>query len=98
MVKAFKTLVKVNLLPGSDSAAGFMTTLAMWVKVNAILGKVKGQRPKLAVKILDPGHGRKNRVYGSDTPLLNIACVCILYLFCVLNQTLSASCYNTCSP
>ena len=28
------------------------------------LGKVKGQRPKMAVKILDPG-----RVYGSDTPL-----------------------------
>ena len=32
------------------------------------LGKVKGQRPKLAVKILDPGRRRKNRVYGSDTP------------------------------
>ena len=75
---------RANLLPGSDSAAGFMTTLATWVKVNAILGKVKGL--KLAVKILNPGHGRKNRVYGSDTPLLNIACVCILYLFCVLNQ------------
>ena len=51
-----------------------MTTLATWVKVNGqgdFLGKVKGQRSKLAVKILDPGRGRKikNRVYGSDTPL-----------------------------
>ena len=50
-----------------------MTTLATWVKVNGqgdFLGKVKGQRSKLAVKNFDPGRGWKNRVYGSDTPLL----------------------------
>ena len=29
----------------------------------------QGSRPKLAVKIHDPGRGRKNRVYGSYTPL-----------------------------
>ena len=49
-----------------------MSGLATCVKVNGqgdFLDKVKGQRPKLAVKILDPGRGRKNRVYGSDTPL-----------------------------
>ena len=60
-----------------------MTTLATWVKVNGqgdFLGKVKGQRPKLAVKILEPGRRRKNRVYGSETPLRLYYILCMWFL------------------
>ena len=50
MVKAFKTLMKVNgqellyLLPGSDSAAGFITTLEWSSYVNGQGDFMKSQR------------------------------------------------------